>query len=198
VEHALLGEASHKSREDAALAVVADACQQGRTTVDRLVTALEDRPSLRHRRFLLTVLEDVRAGTYSVLEHRYLTRVERPHGLPVGSRQRRVRQGRTPAYRDVDYVDLATVIELDGRVGHSDTVDAWSDLDRDVAALVAGDLTVRVGWGPVLQPCRLAVAVGQILGQRGWTRAVRPCGPRCVVLPAPDAGKTTRPGPGTG
>lgn len=192
VEHALLGEASRKVREDDVLAVIADACQQGRTTVDRLLAALADRPTLRHRRFLLTVLEDVRAGTYSVLEHRYLTHVERPHGLPVGSRQRRVRQGRTPAYRDVDYVDLATVVELDGRVGHDETFDAWSDLDRDVAALVAGDLTVRVGWGQVLEPCRLAVAVGQILCQRGWTEETQPCGPECLASPAPGAGEPTR------
>ena len=133
-------------------------------------------------------------GTYSVLEHRYLTQVERPHGLPVGSRQRRVRQGRTPAYRDVDYVELATVVELDGRIGHEETLDAWSDLDRDVDALVAGELTVRAGWGQVLQPCRLAVAVGQILGQRGWAEVVQPCGPGCLASPAPGAGNTTQSG----
>ena len=31
------------------------------------------------------------SGVHSVLEHRYLTRVERPHGLPRGVRQRLVR-----------------------------------------------------------------------------------------------------------
>jgi len=192
IEHALLGEASRKTREDAGLAVVADACQQGRTTVDRLVEALTERPVLPYRRFLLTVLEDIRSGTYSVLEQRYLTRVERPHGLPVGSRQRRVRQGRTPAYRDVEYLGLATIVELNGRLGHEDALDVWADLDRDLAALVAGELTVRAGWGQVLQPCWLAVAVGQILGQRGWTEVVKPCGSDCVVSPAPGAGDTTQ------
>ena len=48
-------------------------------------------------------------------------RVERPHGLPTGKRQRRVRPGKTSAYRDVEYVGLGTVAELDGRLGHEET-----------------------------------------------------------------------------
>ena len=192
LEHAVLGEASRQGRDDSAIAVVADAVQQGRTTVGRLVDALADRPRLPRRAFLLEVLEDVRSGAYSVLEHRYLTRVERPHGLPVASRQRRVRQGRTPAYRDVDYLALATAVELDGRVGHDDVADGWADLDRDVASLVAGDVTLRVRWKQVLDPCRLAGAVASVLAQRGWDGTPHACGPDCAAFPAPGAGKVAQ------
>jgi hypothetical protein len=195
VEHAVLGEASGRKREDSALGVVADACQQGRTTVSRLVEALGERPRLKHHRFLLEVLADIQTGAYSVLEHRYLVRVERRHGLPQGERQRRVRHGRRTAFRDVDYLDHHTVVELDGRIGHEDTEDAWADLDRDLASLVAGDLTLRAGWKQVLDECRLAAIVAQILVRRGWLGRPRACGPGCAVasidwseFPAPGAG----------
>jgi hypothetical protein len=94
-----------------------------------------------------TILGDVASGAYSVLERRYLTDVERPHGLPTGMRQRRVSMGRTVAYRDVEYLGLRTLVELDGGLGHESPRDRWADLDRDVDAAVAGDLTLRVGWG---------------------------------------------------
>ena len=195
LEHAVLGEASGRKRKDSALGVVADACQQGRTTVPRLVEALGERPRLKHHRFLLQVLADIRDGAYSVLERRYLVRVERRHGLPAGERQRRVRQGRTTAFRDVDYLECHTVVELDGRIGHEGTVDGWADMDRDLASAVAGDLTLRAGWKQVLDECRLAAIVAQVLVRRGWRGRPRACGPDCCVAtidwsgsPAPGAG----------
>ena len=181
VEHAVLGEASGRRRQDSALGVVADACQQRRTTVPRLVQALRERPRLRHHRFLLEVLADIQAGTYSVLEHRYLVRVERRHGLPSGERQRRVGHGRTTAFRDVDYPETHTVVELDGRIGHEGAEDGWADLDRDLASATVGDLTLRAGWKQVLDECRLAAIVAQILVRRGWQGRPRPCGPGCAV-----------------
>ncbi len=94
VEHALLTVASRSSDEEGAVAVLADACQRRHTTPGRLAGALRQRPLLAHRRLLLSILEDVASGAYSVLERRYLLRVERPHGLPTGSRQRRIQVGR--------------------------------------------------------------------------------------------------------
>ena len=108
-------------------------------------------------------------------------RVERPHGLPTAKRQRRVRQGKSPAYRDVDYVELTTVVELDGRIGHEEALDQWADLDRDLAAMVAGELTLRAGWRQVLDPCRLAAIVGRILIARGWISTLRGCSQGCPV-----------------
>lgn len=182
LEHSLLDVASAAGRNAAAIAMLADACQCRRTTPARLVAVLETRLNLPRRSFLLEVLGDVAAGVYSVLEHRYLTRVERPHGLPTGKRQRRVRPGRTSAYRDVEYVGLATVAELDGRLGHEETSDRWDDMDRDIDSLALGDVTLRIGWRHVEDPCRTAISVGRVLTARGWTGEVRGCSDRCPAF----------------
>ncbi len=194
LEHSLLDVASASGRSSDAIAVLADACQSRRTTARRLVSVLEQRVNLPRRRFLLEVLADVAEGVYSVLEHRYLTRVERPHGLPTGKRQRQVSQGRTVAYRDVEYIGLATVIELDGRLGHEESLDRWEDMNRDVDSAVVGDLTLRVGWKHVEDPCRTAVTVARVLQARGWSGRPTPCSAACAVhagsegFPAPCAG----------
>ncbi len=182
IEHALVTEAARRHRADSALAVLGDAVQQGRTTAGRLDDALGEHPRLRHRRLLTEILSDVSAGTYSALEHHYLVDVERPHGLPVASRQRRVRMGKTIAFRDVDYVDVDATVELDGRVGHEESLDRWADLDRDLATVVGGGVTLRVGWKQVLEPCRLASIVGGVLLARGWDAKTRPCGAACNTL----------------
>jgi hypothetical protein len=182
IEHALLGEAAARARPDAALALLGDACQQGCTTATRLAAALAARPRLRHRKLLSAILDDVASGAHSALERRYLLTVERPHGLPTAERQRRVRQGKSVAYRDVDYVELATSVELDGRLGHEKALDRWADLERDLSAAAAGELTLRAGWKQVLEPCRLAGVVAQVLASRGWTGVVHPCGHGCKLV----------------
>jgi hypothetical protein len=198
LEHVVMELASAACREVDAVAVICDAVQSRRTTAGRLLTALEARPRLRHRALLRRILADVASGAYSVLEREYLLRVERPHGLPTGSRQRRVRIGRSSAYRDVDYVQHDTIVELDGRLGHEAATDRWSDLERDIDSAVAGSLTVRLGWGQVLDPCRVAVAVHRALLTRGWTGRPRGCSPPCPVnrisgaQHAPGAGQTPR------
>lgn len=181
LEDAVLDVASDTDDDATAVAVLADACQSRRTTAGRLRLALAARPKLRRRGFLLVLLTDVATGSYSVLEHRYLTRVERPHGLPTGRRQRVSRAGRRPAYRDVEYQGLGVVVELDGRLGHEFQADRWDDLDRDIASAVEGDVTIRAGWRQVLQPCRLAAAVARLLIARGWVGSPRSCGPGCLV-----------------
>lgn len=181
LEHAVLTVASNASDESGAVAVVADACQTRRTTASRLLDALRSRARLPRRRLLMDVLVDVAEGAYSVLERLYLTRVERPHGLPTGRRQRRVKPGKSVAFRDVEYGGLGVVMELDGRLGHETTQDRWDDLDRDIESAVNGDVTLRAGWRQVLSPCRLAAAVARILMARGWAGRPRPCRPGCPV-----------------
>lgn len=181
LEHALVQVASDAPDDAAAIATLADACQERRTTPGRLLDALATHPNLPRRRFLREVLEDVATGAYSVLEHRYLTRVERPHGLPTSRRQRLVQVGRTAAYRDVEYLELGAVVELDGRLGHELPTDRWADLTRDVDALLAGASTMRLGWGHVLEPCRTALVVGRFLRVQGWEADPAPCGPGCAV-----------------
>lgn len=181
VEHAALTVAGLAGREDAAVAVLADVCQSRLTSAVRLGDHLATLPRQRHKALLGHVLEDVATGAFSALERRYLRHVERPHGLPTATRQRRVRPGRSVAYRDVEYAGLRVVIELDGHLAHGATGQHWADLDRDIDSVVAGDVTVRAGWGQVLEGCRLAAAVARLLRARGWDGAARACGPRCPV-----------------
>jgi len=93
-----------------------------------------------------------------------------------------VKQGRTSAYRDVEYLSAGLVVELDGRLGHELTVDRWNDLDRDIDTAVTGRLTIRASWRQVLQPCRLAAAVARLLQARGWRGQPRPCSDGCPVV----------------
>lgn len=196
LEHSLLDVASAAARDSDAIALLGDACQSRRTTPGRLLRVLHSRMRLRRRKFLLGVLDDVATGVYSALEHRYLTGVERPHGLPTARRQRLVRPGRTPAYRDVEYVGLRTVVELDGRLGHEESLDRWDDMSRDIDSAVSGDTTLRIGWRHVEDSCRTATAVARVLMARGWAGPLKPCSAQCTavrdggVSPAPDAGDT--------
>jgi hypothetical protein len=181
IEHAALEVASDAPSESRAVGVLADVCQSRRTTASRLLARLEQMPRLRRRRLLRTILTDVESGAYSVLERMYLRTVERPHGLPLAQRQRCVREGRSRAYRDVEYLEELLLVELDGRLGHERALDRWADLDRDVAAAVDQRVTVRLGYGQVLQPCRVAAALARILRARGWIGSPRACAPGCPV-----------------
>ncbi|PVG80659.1 hypothetical protein DDE18_21905 [Nocardioides gansuensis] len=179
LEFALLKVAADRD-EAGAVALLSDACQQGRTTAARLVTTLVGLPRLPGRAALLEILSDVASGARSVLERRYLVEVERAHGLPAGERQLRA-AGEKAVYRDVRYPGQHTIVELDGAFGHTDAEDRWCDLDRDLAAVLGEELTLRVGWGQVLDPCRLAALVAVILEKRGWQGCATPCGPDCPV-----------------
>lgn len=187
--HAVLHVAASADDEGAAVAVISDACQKRITTARRLRDMLSKEARLRHRRLLLAILDDVASGAYSVLERNFLIRVERPHGLPTAARQRRVRVGRSTAYRDVEYVEPGLIVELDGRLGHEWTGDRWADMDRDIDSTIAGSVTIRVGWGQVLEPCRLAQAIDRLLRARGWAGAIGPCGPSCTAVTTSDAGE---------
>jgi hypothetical protein len=186
LEHALLGVASGRPKLEGSVAVLADAVQAGRTTTTRLQVALRERPRLRNRAILLDVVGDVREGARSVLEYRYLAKVERPHGLPVAVRQRSVALDARLVYRDVDHRDFGVVIELDGRLAHRPE-NSWSDLERDIATFIAGELVLRLGWQHVLDECRLAKAVGTLLQARGWTGELRGCHSDCAAISAPGA-----------
>jgi len=186
LEHAGLDVAS-RLPVDGGVGVLSDLVQQGRTTPKRLLDAVHQRPRLRQRALFIDVLGDVQSGAHSVLEQRYLNRVERAHGLPTANRQRRVRNAGSVTYRDVDYVDFLSTIELDGTLGHSEVTDQWADLERDVFTIVGGGVTLRAGWVHVLDECRLALAVARLLAGRGWTEWIKPCSLDCGAFPAPGA-----------
>jgi hypothetical protein len=168
-----------EARDDfAAVAVLADAIQSRRTSAARLHEALSGRSRIARRRFLGEVLSDIGAGTCSVLEHGYLTLVERPHGLPSAHRQLWESENGT-VYRDVAYPQFGRLVELDGRLFHDNASAHDRDLERDLDVVVSGRSTVRLGWGQVFRrPCRTAVHVGRWLQAGGWTGDPKSC-PRC-------------------
>lgn len=180
LEHAVLARAAEATDDFAAIATLSQVVQSRRTTAKRLRTALEERGRTGRRAFLGSVLDDIAAGSCSVLEHGYLTRVERPHGLPVAGRQVGA-SSRGRVYRDVDYREHGLLVELDGRLFHDSASARDRDLDRDLDAAVAGRLTIRLGWGQVFgRPCETAVRVGRLLEQRGWDGPVLTCA-ECAV-----------------
>ena len=179
LEMVLLDLASSAADDAAAVAVLADGVGSHRTTADRLLAALDLRSRLPRRAFLAAVLTDVGGGLHSVLERRYLHDVERAHGLPSARRQVRTGATGSSTVRDVEHTDLQVVVELDGRLGHELARDRWDDLGRDVESAVSGAVTLRLGWGQVLDPCRTARAVGSVLSARGWTGRPTRCGLGC-------------------
>lgn len=175
VEESAVDVAAEAADDFVAVAVLADAVQSRRTTALRMQHALAGRSRIARRRFLEEVLIDIGLGTCSVLERGYLTRVERPHGLPSARRQ--VSEASPGAvYRDVVYPEFDRVVELDGLMFHATAVARDRDLDRDLEVAVSGRATVRLGWGQVFgRPCRTAVRVGRWLQAGGWDGAPIRC-----------------------
>ena len=112
-------------------------------------------------------------GIESVLERRYLDRVERRHRLPALERQARL-DGR--ARIDGLYRELGLAVELDGPQFH----DATMDMSRDNRHVLHSSVdTLRYGWQAVTtQPCAVAAQVAQALTTRGWSGHMRSC-PEC-------------------
>jgi hypothetical protein len=180
IEDAALDVASNAGDDFEAIATLAEVVQSRLTTYDALAGALHARARLARGRWLNTVLTDLALGANSVLEHEYLVRVERAHGLPPADRQVVSAAGARRVERDVMYRQYGLVVELVGRVFH-DSARAWSlDLDRDLAAASDEDLrTVRLGWAQVVRDhCRSAGRLGVLLQRGGWKGSPTPC-PAC-------------------
>lgn len=168
IEHAVLDVAAEARDEFEAISTLADAVQGRLTQTTRIQAALATRSRIARRDFLDGALADIGSGTCSVLEHGYLDRVERPHGLPRARRQLKESE-RGPLYRDADYEDYGVLVELDGRLFHDNAEARDADLDRDLDATIDGRVTVRLGWGQVFRrACTTAGKVAQLLQQHGW------------------------------
>jgi very-short-patch-repair endonuclease len=155
--------------------------QSRRTTASRLLEALARRERISRRAWLEAVLDDVATGTCSVLEHGYLHRVERAHGLSAARRQVRDRLGAGTVYRDVLYAP-GVIVELDGRLFHDTTTQRDRDFDRDLDTAADGLTTVRVSWGQVFdRPCWTTARIERVLIRSGWSGRARPCGPQCSL-----------------
>ena len=143
LEDAVVDLADAAPTDLSALAVVAQAVQGRHTTACRLLATMQARSRLSRRRWLESVLADVAARACSVLEHAYLTRVERAHGLPLGQRQVRDRLSRGVVYRDVEY-DVGLVVELDGRLHHDSGPGRDKNFDRDLESASVERSAVRL------------------------------------------------------
>ncbi|WP_141014598.1 type IV toxin-antitoxin system AbiEi family antitoxin domain-containing protein [Nocardioides sambongensis] len=166
------------------VAVLTDAVGGRRTTAARLLERVDEIPWLHQRERLGSVLADAATGTCSVLEHAYLTQVERAHGLPRSLRQAEARDdaGRR-LLRDVLYGGerprWRQVVELDGRAFHTSARQRDRDLERDLDASLTDHPTVRLGYPQVLgRPCLTATKVARLLQRRGWAGEGHPC-PDC-------------------
>ena len=166
---------------DNAIAWLSKACQRRRTTAARLAEALDRRTRYRWRELLVDALSDVADGVESVLEYRYVRRVERPHGLPEARRQRVVLTGGRRRRTDNDYEPYGVVVELDGRLGHEGE-GIFRDRTRDNVTTVSGKVSLRFGWADVDgQACEVAHDVAGLLWSRGWRGELKSCGAGCRV-----------------
>ena len=171
-------ELAHRAPDDlAAISALAALVGSRRTTASRLRTEIERRGRLRRRGLLTDLVDDLDRGTHSVLEHGYLVRVVRPHGLPEPTaRQMVVRGAIGTEYRDVAQADLELAVELDGRL-HDDADARDADADRDLDDLARGWVTPRIRYRQVFAtPCRTAARLAALFTARGWAGTPRPCG----------------------
>jgi hypothetical protein len=183
VDEAVIDVAAQFVRPEPVIDLVLRAVQRRRTSPRRLAECLAGRRAHRWRDLLTELLVEAAQGVNSPLERRWVSDVERPHGLPEGSlNHREVTRGGV-RYRDVEY-EPGLVCELDGREAHPDDA-RFRDRGRDNLVAASGRTTLRYGWREVVgDPCGVAAEVGDVLRQRGWAGRPQVCGPRCR-LPLP-------------
>lgn len=156
--------------EDSVVALISKALTRRVTTAPRILAASEDRIRHKHRTTIRALCDTSIGGIESVLEWRYLERVERRHALPPMQRQAAV-----GAYRvDGLYRDFAIVVELDGQAFHDPVRDMKRDNDT---AVDHGFTTLRYGWHAVTStPCDVARQIAEMLARRGWMGSMQRCG----------------------
>lgn len=143
---------------------ITTAVQRRLTTGADLSRALQRRTRMRHRKLITGLIADAASGVHSTLEHRYLSDVERAHGLPKGARQ--ASRPSRHEFIDVLYAEFALVVELDGRIGH---VGRLRDRRRDNVHTRTGAPSLRFGWHEVTQEsCAVAMEVAEVLIAQGW------------------------------
>ncbi len=175
-------EVAHRAADDlGAISALASLVGSRRTVAARLQLEIERRGRLRRRTLLTGLLDDLDRGTHSVLEHGYLVRVLRPHGLPEPSSQQvPVRVGSGNQYRDVAHAEVDLHVELDGQL-HDESPARDDDADRDLDDLARGLVTPRLRYRQVFAtPCRTAARLAVLFRGRGWDGTPRSCGvPGC-------------------
>lgn len=167
---------------DEAYAWIARAIGRRRSTAKRISLAMAARKKMRWRKEIALALADAAGGVLSVLEFRYVSRVERPHGLPAAHRQARIRQRSGNKYLDNLYEEYGVCTELDGTAAHP-ADEQWRDKRRDNENIVRGIVTLRFGWSDVSDRCcETAAIVAAVLQRHGWRGSPHPCSrPGCQI-----------------
>ena len=177
-------EAAHRAADDLeAISALAAPVGSRRTVASRLQVEIERRGRLRRRDLLTSLLADLENGTHSVLEHGYLARVLRPHGLPEPTAQQvPITGGGGTQYRDAGHADLDLSVELDGTL-HDGSETRDDDADRDLDDLARGKITTRLRYRQVFAtPCRTAARLADVFRVRGWEGSPHACAaPECDV-----------------
>lgn len=179
---------AHDARSEIdAIASLANVAGRAYVTAGSLRGALSRFPSLRRRAWIARIIDDLECGTNSVLEHGYLTKVERVHGLPRSERQTVRATPMGNQFRDVEYAAYGLIVELDGALGHDTWRDQARDADRVLNDLAAtGSVTARLRWHQVFEtPCRTAQSIARVLVSRGWADSPTPCDNECVLAQQP-------------
>jgi very-short-patch-repair endonuclease len=184
VEDTVLDLIEGTSTFDDAYAWICRAIGRRRTTAARIRRAMDARKKMRWRKEIALALGDAEEGVLSVLEYRYVRRVERPHGLPLARRQARIGQRTGSRYLDNLYEEYRLCVELDGTAAHP-ADEQWRDKRRDTANAVRGIQTLRFGITDLGdRRCETADAIAVVLRARGWTDAPHRCSrPACAVTP---------------
>jgi hypothetical protein len=147
VEDTLLDRADRTRSAEQVVTLVVVALSKRTTTPERIAGVLAGRHRSRWRSLIGDLVDDG-DGVESVLEWRYRRDVERRHGLPTASRQHVVGRAGQRDRRDAVYGEYCTVIELDGRLGHTG-IGRFKDMRRDNAAATRGEVVLRYGWADV-------------------------------------------------
>lgn len=168
---------------DRAYSWIARAVSKKLVTVAALRAALDGRRRVRWREWLVDALEDAENGVYSSLERRYVTDVERAHGLPRSEHQaRRLLDGKVQ-YRDNWYPGYNVVVEIDGPHYHQNER-TQLDKDRDNRNLALDDVKTH-RFGPVgvtEHACQSAALIAATLQRNGWRGLPHACRkPDCAV-----------------
>lgn len=164
---------------DEAFAWICRAVGRRRTTAPLLAATAAARAKMRWRAEITAALADVAEGIHSLLERRYVTGVERAHGLPRATRQARRRHAARSTYIDNLYREYDVCVEVDGTAAHP-AEERWADVRRDNTNTARGSATLRFGWRDLAEHrCQSAILVGSTLRDRGWPGTPRPCSPGC-------------------
>ncbi len=185
IEETVLDLADLATTFDAAFGVVCAACQRRLTTPARISEVMRKRGRQRWRTDLAKALGEIAFGTHSLLEYRYVHRVERRHNLPAAAHQVRVDAGGRSRYLDNLYRDYGLCVELDGMQAHPDD-QRWRDQCRINAITAQGMTTLRYGWADIdRRPCETAAQIAVVLRNLGWRGLAKPCDPVCAVSRGP-------------